>query len=376
MISSTVSARRFSLRVVEVDPQTDSRWEAFVARHPDALVYHHPAWLKTLRREYDRPAVGLGCLDGDGRLCGVLSLVSTRGLPFGAGGPLAGRRLSSLPRTPISGPLALDNDATAALVRAAVERVRAAGAAQLQLKVASPELDGMAEGLGRIPWRLSYVLDLTGNPEALRFGDGRHHRRNTWAVNKARRLGVQVRQAETETDLRDWYPLYLDTMRTLAVPPRSYRFFQTAWDTLRTLGLMRLLLAEQWQGNRPRLLAGSVFLGFGHTIFHAFTGWRRSDHSLRANDLIHWQAIRDASREGFRFYDFGEVAGGQGSLAAFKSKWGGEPVPLYRYQYPAPVRIQTGARPSGTLWRVGSAAWRRLPLAATAALGDRLYSYL
>ena len=37
------------MRVVEVDPQTDPRWEAFVAAHPDGLVYHHPAWLQALQ---------------------------------------------------------------------------------------------------------------------------------------------------------------------------------------------------------------------------------------------------------------------------------------------------------------------------------------
>src|SRR5207247_3297230 len=122
-----------------------------------------------------------------------------------------------------------------------------------------------------------------------------------------------VRVGQTEADLRAWYSLYLDTLRYLVVPPRPYRFFQDLWEILRPSGFMRLLLAEQ-SGTDRRLLAGSVFLMLGHTVSYAFTGWRRADHSLRANDLIHWEAIQDARRQGFRSYDFGEVPGGQEGL--------------------------------------------------------------
>ena|ERR1700736_4239947 len=364
-----------SLRVVEVDPQTDARWERFVATHPDGTIYHHPAWLDTLQREYGGRTLGLACEDGSRQLRGVLPLMYTKGLPFRTRDQLVGERLSSLPRTPVSGPLAVDHAATAALVRTAVERARAAGT-RLQLKAASPLSDGSVHGLIGIPWRHSYVLNLTRNVEDLKMGDGRARRRIAWAVNKARRLGVEVRPAETEVELRAWYVLYLATMRGLGVLPRSYQFFRAAWEILQPRGLMRLLIAEQRGIGRARLLAGSLFLMFGDTVSYAFTGWHRADHALRANDIVHWQAIQDACQQGFRRYDFGEVSGGQDGLAAFKSKWGGEPRQLFRYYYPAPHRYETGSAQSGRLLRFGRAAWRRLPLTATARVGNWLYSYL
>jgi CelD/BcsL family acetyltransferase involved in cellulose biosynthesis len=374
-VATVASPPLDSLRVVEVDPQTDARWERFVATHPHGLIYHHPAWLDTLQREYGGRVLGLACEDSRRQLRGVLPLMYTKGLPFRANDQLVGGRLSSLPRTPVSGPLGLDKAATAALVRSALERARARGT-RLQLKMAVPLSKGMVEGMVGIPWRLSYVLNLTRNAEDLRIGDGRARRRIAWAVNKAKRLGVEVRAAETERELRAWYVLYLATMRGLGVLPRSYRFFRAAWEILQPRGLMRLLIAEQKGIARSRLLAGSLFLMFGDTVSYAFTGWHRADHALRANDLVHWQAIQDACRQGFRRYDFGEVSGGQEGLAAFKSKWGGEPRQLYRYYYPAPDRHETGSREAGTLHRFGRAAWRRLPLTATARVGNWLYSYL
>src|ERR1700736_492431 len=122
------------VRVVQVDPLADPRWGSFVAQHPDALIYHHPAWLSALEQEYQRRPLGLVCEDGAGAIRGVLALCHTRGVPFRAGGQLSGRRLSPLPRTRVSGQLALDRQAAAALVQAAVDRARLEPGTQLQLK--------------------------------------------------------------------------------------------------------------------------------------------------------------------------------------------------------------------------------------------------
>lgn len=357
---------RVQLQVTEMDPLTDPRWTALVERHPDRLVFHHPAWLRTLRDEYPRPLIGLGCEDAAGRLRGVLALSLTKGLPLGSA--IAGRRLSSLPRTPIAGPLAVDDRASATLIRAAIERTRASTDTQLQLKAMMPLPDAVNDGLQEVAWRPTYVLDLQDRPA----GDGRARRRNQWAVNKARKAGVHVRAAESQAELQTWHRLYLGTMRGLAVPARTYRFFEAAWRHLRPAGMMRLLIAEQ----DGRMLAGSVFLMLGSTVFYAFTGWQRADHSLRANDLLHWQAIDEFRQAGYRYYDFGEVAGGQQSLAAFKSKWGAQPRQLYRYQFPAQAELGGGTLASGRLGGVAADIWRRLPLPVTATIGDWVYRRL
>ena len=58
MISPTVPALNLP-RVVAIDPQSDRRWESFVANHPGGSVYHHPAWLKVLEMEYGRKTLNL-----------------------------------------------------------------------------------------------------------------------------------------------------------------------------------------------------------------------------------------------------------------------------------------------------------------------------
>jgi hypothetical protein len=364
-------------RVVDIDPGADRRWEAFVASHPDALVYHHPAWLRALELEYGQKSSCLACEDDQGRLRGVLPLLHTRGLPLKRGGELTGRRLSSLPRTPAAGPLALDAAATAALLRAAVERVREKPGTRLQLKMTSDALDGLLEGLVGSPWRPWYVLELPARPDEIRFGNARNHARIRSAVRIGAKQGVEIRRAETKEELRSWYDLYLESLRWHAVPPRAFRFFEAVWDLLVPRGMMRLLLAELSSRNRRELLAGSIFFTFGDTFVYAFNGrQRRIPSTLRPNDALQWHAIHEACAEGFRWYDLGEVAEGQAGLHIFKSKWGAERTWLYRYYYPAPTGESETHEMDSRARRLAQAVWQRLPLRVTAFVGSRLYRYL
>jgi hypothetical protein len=141
--------------------------------------------------------------------------------------------------------------------------------------------------------------------------------------------------------------------------------------------MLRLLLAEQQTNERRELLAGSVFLSFGQTTFYAFNGRRRTSLALRPNDVLQLRAIQDACRAGFRHYDFGEVEDSNRGLAEFKSKWGATPRRLHRYYYPRPAERETGAlRPDAPMRRLVNMVWRRLPLSATAVLGNLIYRYL
>ena len=391
----SVAAANTKLRVFELNFRSDLRWERFVYSHPEALIYHHPGWLSALEAEYGQTCVPLACEDTDGRICAVLPLFYTKGLPIDIGVIAAGSRLSSLPRTPLSGPLALTDRAAIAVVQHAVKLVASRPGLRLEIKTHIPDLDKSVEQLSCTPWRSTYVEELPPAIEGagweefwenvrfprtctscegcrkLRFGNAKRQHRVNWAVNKAVKLGLRVRQAEKEEDLARWYRLYLLTLRHNAVPPRPYRFFRALWSSLQPRGAMRLLLAEREQGGQSRIVAGSILLQFGQTVFYAFTGCAPKDFCLHPHDILQIEAIRSACRGGFRWYDFGEVTEDHESLAQFKTKWGGDPKPLYRYYYPA--RPDQASDGSGRLASSARAIWRRLPTKVTAALGDFIY---
>jgi hypothetical protein len=364
---SDIRASTEALRVLEVAPGRDSRWESFVRKHPDGSIYHHSLWLKVIEQAYAHKAIAFVCEDAKGRLRGVLPLCQTNGF-------LTGKRLVSLPHTPLAGPLAYGRESTTALLGAAIDRVKQRGDTFLELKL-SPESLQPEPPISTLFWDNTYVLVLPGSVEALRFGDSRNHGRLKWSIQKASKLAVRVRWAETKQDLRHWYELYLQTMRRHVVPPRPYRFFEIAWSLLHEPGMMRLLLAEKSEGHRDVLLSGSIFLGFGQTVFYAFNGRRQTEQSFRSNDLIQWTAIHYFCEQGFRRYDFGEVEAKNQGLAEFKLKWGAKPIRLHRSYYPEIRGLQLSGK-STLLRQVANVGWRLLPLRATAFLGDCVYRYL
>lgn len=101
-------------------------------------------------------------------------------------------------------------------------------------------------------------------------------------------------------------------------------------------------------------------------------------HRMRAGRFLSSSARHSADRRypracqrGFRWYDFGEVAEEHETLTQFKTKWGGNPQPLYRYYSPASNETTSdGASPLAV---VGRRIWRHLPPKATAVLGDLIY---
>jgi hypothetical protein len=366
------------LRAVEINPWEDPRWEAFVAGHPDGTIYHHPTWLKALEREYKQRTAFLACEDPDGAVLGILPLLYTRGFPFRGKSPNAGPRLSSLPRTPMAGPLSVDAEATSELLREARRRAAADPRVRLQIKAHCGELRGESDDVVKKPWRQCYVVHLPGiRGQEYKIPNSQNRATIKRGINKAISKGVGTRMADKESDLLTWYEFYLETMRRNLVPARPYRFFKALWELMRPTGTMRLVLAEHQTEAGTRIIGGHIFFFFGQTVTYAFGASRSADFSLRPNDTILWEAIQNASMEGYRFVDLGEVPDGDDDLARFKIKWGAEAVQLYRYYYPDfPVVEPAVEENKYSPMKLASALWRHMPLSMTAWVGDRIFGYL
>ncbi len=123
-----------------------------------------PARLPALEEEYGQKCMSLACIDHEQKVRAVLPLFSTRGLPFAIGRHSTGRRLSSLPRTPVAGLLAVDPAAASEILCVAMEIARNQKV-QLEIKAQIGGLDRLVEGLGCVPWRFSYVEQLPTTAE-------------------------------------------------------------------------------------------------------------------------------------------------------------------------------------------------------------------
>jgi CelD/BcsL family acetyltransferase involved in cellulose biosynthesis len=353
-----------TLVVRTIDPLSDERWDRFVAGDPAATPFHRSAWIGALNVEHGAGQRHLAVETETGELHGVLPLVLTRGVPRPLGGRLGSRRLASLPRTPLGGPLATTPALAGVLLDAAAEIARDEGAL-LQVKPTGRDVAVVPGSLHVVPWRSAYVIDLPAHVDDLRFGDSRNHGRISWAVRKAAREGVSVRRGTT-ADVARWHRLYLLTMRHHGVPARRRRFFHAVLERFGEDA--ELLLAERG----TQLLAGSVFVRSGGMVAYAFNGVDRSALALRPNDLLLWHQARRAVDAGAQVLDLGEVADTNQGLADFKRKWGAREVPLVRY-YSADG--SNGEHQQALPEGMGE-LWRRVPLRVTAWAGVVVNGYL
>jgi hypothetical protein len=367
-----------SLTVREANTGIDEKWIDFISNNSQATIYHHPLWLKIIEKETEQRVIKLICVDKNDNIQGLLPLQYTKGFPFGLGGIPGTRRLSSLPRTPVGGPLTLNSKTTNLLIQKVIDIISNESDYLLQIKSFDPDINNGMGALYKYFWREIYIKEIPDYPDEIRYGKSKNHAKIKWAVNKAEQNNVIHRTAQTEDDLKKWYPLYLDTMKIHAIPARSYSFFKNLWEILRPGGLMQLVLAELEENGKNTVIAGSILFFYNKTVTHAFSGSSRSRKhiELRPNDLLHWYAILDAQKNGFKYYDFGEVSKGNLGLVAYKKKWDTVKINMYHYYYPNPAKLQEEDLDSGTIGGIKEKIWQSLPLGLTAKIGEYVYKKL
>jgi CelD/BcsL family acetyltransferase involved in cellulose biosynthesis len=87
------------------------------------------------------------------------------------------------------------------------------------------------------------------------------------------------------------------------------------------------------------------------------------------NQLLYWEAIREAIRRGLRCFDFGRSQWNTGTYR-FKEQWGARAVPLhYQYLLRGSATVPSFAAQQQRL-RFAVELWKRLPLPLARILGE------
>jgi CelD/BcsL family acetyltransferase involved in cellulose biosynthesis len=327
----------------------DGRWARFVEGHPDALPFHHPAWMETLRTCYGfRPRV-VTVADADGDIRGGLPLMELRD-------PFRGRRWTALPFTDRCPALLADEEAEAPLAAGIRDAAAQAGISTLEVRCPLP---------GFTPGTVATMqeLDLTPGPDEVERGFSSAARRNT---RKARREGVVVRRAESEEELAGaYYALHLLSRRRLGVPVQPRRFFRLLWREMLEPGRGQLLLA--WANGAP--IAGIVLLHTGRTVVYKYGASDAAAWGLRPNNLLFTEAIRWSAEAGYANFDFGRSDFADRGLRSFKTGWGAAERPL--------VYATLGAEGPGSAMggQLLGKLIRRSPTAVCRGIGELLYRY-
>jgi CelD/BcsL family acetyltransferase involved in cellulose biosynthesis len=333
--------------------QDDPAWLGFVAAHPSANAFHHPAWSEVLAATYGYPCSVVAQRDADGKIVAGLPVARVR-QPFGR------HRLVSLPFTDYC-PVLADQHADMARFAADLSQWRQdVDASVLEVR---DELNSPGSWVQRVGTR--HIVDLEDDSDAV-FNRLDRHRIRNW-INRAREQGVEAVISDSHEHLADFYRLHCLTRRRLGVPVQPWRFFENLFEKIVARRLGFLVVAQL--GGRP--VAAAVFLAWNQQLIYKFGASDREDWVRGANHLVLWTAIRWGCQAGYRTLDLGRTDTEHDSLRAFKARWRAHEVPLIYTHLGAAPRA---ARP-GPASRALAHIIRRSPTVVCRTVGELLYRY-
>ncbi len=348
--------------VIVVEPWTDARWDAYVASHPRATVYHTSTWIRLVCEVGRYPSLCLFC-ERDGRVTGVLPLVAVDSA-------LTGKRISTLPFSDACFVLADDEPTAAALLEEARAIRSRRGSLFYEMRGAPSLRDGRdldPPGFARSTHFSNYVIPLAGDAEAVRKSFNRTAVRQT--ITKGARLGVSVR-AGGASDLDAFYALYVRLRRRHGIPPQPRALFARILERMRDTPRAVLYLAE----HEGAAIAGLIVFRYGGVTYAKYEGADETKRDLVPLYPLLWKTIEDAVHEGDRGYDFGRTAADNPGLNEFKQRWGTTRVEL-PYYFDPPREGVSVVRSDSLKYHVFTTAFRRMPASWSVLIGERIFRH-
>lgn len=195
---------------------------------------------------------------------------------------------------------------------------------------------------------VNFLIDLTKSSEELWAGLTKERR---WAIRKAQKSGVTVKEAEGKEDILEFYNLLREHYRQIRVPLADKSLFDSVFELLRPKGMSRIHLARY----NGQTIGGSLILAYKGQLYLWYQTSSKQYLRLHPNELLNWHAIRWGSENGYRIFDF--LGAGNPNVPYgvrdYKRQFGGYLVSFGRYK-----RIYSSKK----LWlsNKGFEVWRRL----------------
>ncbi|GAA4864550.1 GNAT family N-acetyltransferase [Actinomycetospora straminea] len=299
-----------SSRVRTVDPRTDRAWHE-LARSAEGNLFTSPPWIGAVCDTYGfTPQARVG-RDTAGRPGGFAWVVVD---------DLRGRRITSLPFSDRSDPIAGDPDLWHALSDGVVGTDLPT---TIRALAPSPVAgDARLEPVGEAAWHATSI-DRTAEDM---FGQVNRHARRNVAI--ARRRQVRVEADTTLDGVRAFHALHVRLRRQkyrLLAQPRE--FFDAVWARFAPSGDITTLLAR----HEGRLIAGALMLRWNDVLYYKFGASDPEHLSARPNDAVFWAAIEQAVSEGAGLIDWGLSDLDQPGLVAYKDKWASQQRRIVTY---------------------------------------------
>lgn len=285
-----------------------TKWEEFLTSRNDSTIYHHPGWSRFLVRTFDYEPFHIWAEDDVGNIMGFLPLFRVPNIR-------CGRELCSVPFAHQAGFIG-DPAAMSEMLDAAIEVAKRITGGHITIR--EKREHGCLTVHGGF---CTHVLELSGS---LQETWGKLDRGSVrWAVNKARKMGVTVRESKNNEDVNAFYQLNCLTKKELGVPCHPQRFFKNLMTELPNN--TKLYLSE-FEGE---IIGGGLFEYCGTKVIYGYGCADPARLQMHPYHAFIWKSIEDALVTGYRKFDFGRTSKDHYGLINFKSKWGTNVLDLF-----------------------------------------------
>jgi CelD/BcsL family acetyltransferase involved in cellulose biosynthesis len=301
--------------IYTVNPIQDARWAAFVARHPQATVFHSLQWLTALHQTYGYDPVVVTTAPPEAEIeqgvifCRVSSWVT-------------GTRLVSLPFADHCEPLV--NDAEAGLeISDWLQRERA------RRRWKYVELRPLASSSLSDQLRASHAYcfhELDLRPGLDDLYRALHKDSIQRKIRRAQREGLTYESGSTPRLMEEFYRLLLITRRRLHALPQPRAWF----------GNLRAAMGRDFQIRVARkngvAIASILSLSHGFSVVYKYGASDDKLHNLGGMPFLFWKLIEESKAAGAQRIDFGRSDLDNPGLITFKNRFGTKKTSLIYFR--------------------------------------------
>ncbi len=336
-----------TVRLADLSDAADiGRIEGFCAE-THASLFHRPAWLRGVQAGTGQRAAGL-VAERLGTVTGWLPLTEVRSALFGKALVSSGFG--------VAGGIIADSKADVqALADGAQSHARRGGFAGIELR-------GGPIPAGWEAWsdkHCGFERALAGDDEAELLAIPRKARAE---VRKGFGFGHRVTIGRGARDLAAHYACYSASVRNLGTPVFPRALFKAMLEAFPASSDILTV----WQGDTP--LASVLNFYHGGAVMPFWGGGVFAARAARANEVMYYELMLHARREGMSRFDFGRSKTGSGPFA-FKKNWGFDPQPLTYSAWTVPGQPARNIDPTDASYSRKIELWKRLPLPVANLVG-------
>ena len=343
--------------VYTIDPLSDPRWPEFVARHPRSSIFHTSGWLAALRQAYGYVPIAYTTSPPGKELVNAFPFCRVETW-------LTSGRLVSLPFSDHCEPLVDGQEDLALLLTAAEKDSRSSSLSYVELR----PLHSLPPGGSHFTEADSYVfhsLDL--RPSLDQIYRNFHEDCVRRKIRRAERERLACEVGNSETLLRAFYRLFVQTRKRHGLPPQPFGWFRAL---LASLGQsVRIYVARRGD------LAVAAILTLTHPggMVYKYGCSDPAFNSLGGTQMLFWNVIQIAKAEHCPLLDLGRSDCDDSGLITFKERWGAARADLLYFRYSLRPSLQRGYYRQAKLAR---RLLTRFPPAFLSAAGRFLYRHM